>query len=188
MQPILSADEVARAIRAGFGRPMQFVIEELRAGYARTRTPLDRASMLRPGGVLSGPTLFEAADLAMYAVVLGHIGPQLMAVTSDLSIRYLRKAAPADVLKAIYGANFKLSPPRTASEDFSEYAGAGIPSMMFNIGVYDQERITTARNGGAPIPSNHSPLFAPVPRPTIETGVTAMTLAVMSAFNRHKGK
>lgn len=96
----MTADEVTRTISAGFGKPMWFVLEELRAGYARTRTPLDRANMLRPGGVLSGPTLFEAADLAMYAVVLGHVGPQLMAVTSDLSIRFLRKAPPADVLAA----------------------------------------------------------------------------------------
>ncbi|KRR18407.1 amidohydrolase [Bradyrhizobium retamae] len=94
-------------------------------------------------------------------------------------------AATADVLKAAFGDKFKISPPGTASEDFSEFAGAGVPSMMFNIGVYDQERILAARNGtGPPIPSNHSPLFAPVPRPTIETGVTAMTLAVLSAFNR----
>jgi hypothetical protein len=60
---------------------------------------------------------------------------------------------------------------------------------MFNIGAYDQERIDAARNGGAPIPSNHSPLFAPVPKPTIETGVTAMTLAVLGIFDqRARGK
>jgi hippurate hydrolase len=97
-------------------------------------------------------------------------------------------AATADVLKAAFGDKFRVSPPVMASEDFSEFAGAGVPSMMFNIGVYDQERIVAARNGGPPIPSNHSPLFAPVPKPTIETGVTAMTLAVLSAFDRHKGK
>ena len=56
--------------------------------------------------------------------------------------------------------------------------------MMFNIGVYDQERIDAARSGGPPIPSNHSPLFAPVPKPTIETGVTAMTLAVLGVFEQ----
>jgi metal-dependent amidase/aminoacylase/carboxypeptidase family protein len=96
--------------------------------------------------------------------------------------------AAADVLKAAFGDKFRVSPPGTASEDFSEYASAGVPSMMFNIGVYDQERIVAARNGGPPIPFNHSPLFAPVPKPTIETGITAMTLAVLSAFERHKGK
>ena len=36
----------------------------------------------------------------------------------------------------------------------------------------------------AAMPSNHSPLFAPVPKPTIETGITAMTLAVLSAFDQ----
>ncbi|KRQ96969.1 peptidase M20 [Bradyrhizobium jicamae] len=94
-------------------------------------------------------------------------------------------AATAEVLKIAFGDKFRVSPPGTASEDFSEFAGAGVPSMMFNIGVYDQERIAAARNGaGAPIPSNHSPLFAPVPKPTIETGITAMTLAVISAFDQ----
>ena len=97
-------------------------------------------------------------------------------------------AATAEVLKIAFGDKFRVSPPGTASEDFSEYAGAGVPSMMFNIGVYDQERIDAARNGGPPIPFNHSPLFAPVPKPTIETGITAMTLAVLSAFDRRKGK
>jgi hippurate hydrolase len=92
--------------------------------------------------------------------------------------------AVAGVLKAAFGDKFRVSPPGTASEDFSEFAGAGVPSMMFNIGVYDQERIDAARSGGAPIPSNHSPLFAPVPKPTIETGITAMTLAVLSAFDQ----
>ena len=55
------------------------------------------------------------------------------------------------------------------------------------IGVYDQERVDAARNGGPPIPAKHSPLFAPVPKPTIETGVTAMTLAVLGVSSRRPG-
>jgi amidohydrolase len=98
-------------------------------------------------------------------------------------------AATAEALKTAFGDKFRVSPPGTASEDFSEFAGAGVPSMMFNIGVYDQERIDAVRNGaGPPIPFNHSPLFAPVPKPTIETGVTAMTLAVLSAFDKARRK
>jgi len=92
--------------------------------------------------------------------------------------------AVADVLRVALGDKFRISPPVTASEDFSEFAGSGVPSMMFNIGVYDEERFIAARNGGPPIPSNHSPLFAPVPKPTIETGITAMTLAVLGAFDQ----
>jgi hippurate hydrolase len=62
--------------------------------------------------------------------------------------------------------------------------------MFFNIGVYEPERVAAAYNGTGPeLPSNHSPLFAPVPKPTIETGVEAMTLAVLSAFDQHaRGK
>jgi hypothetical protein len=62
--------------------------------------------------------------------------------------------------------------------------------MMFNIGVYELERFVAASNGTGPeLPSNHSPLFAPVPKPTIETGIKAMTLAVLSAFDQHaRGK
>jgi hippurate hydrolase len=97
---------------------------------------------------------------------------------------------PAEqALKVAFGDKIKTSPPGTPSEDFSEFAAAGVPSMMFNIGVYDMARWTAAVEDGTPLPGNHSPLFAPVPKPTIETGVKAMTLAVLSAFDAHaRGK
>jgi amidohydrolase len=96
----------------------------------------------------------------------------------------------AKALKAAFGDKFRPSPPLTPSEDFSEFVNAGVPSMFFNIGVYEPERVAAARNGTGPeLPSNHSPQFAPVPKPTIETGVEAMTLAVLSAFDQHaRGK
>ena len=96
----------------------------------------------------------------------------------------------AKVMRAAFGDKFKTSPPGTPSEDFSEFVNAGVPSMFFNIGVYEPERVAAAADGTGPqLPSNHSPLFAPVPKPTIETGVEAMTLAVLSAFDQHaRGK
>ncbi len=99
-------------------------------------------------------------------------------------------ATAEKVLKAAFGDKFRTSPPGTPSEDYSEFVNAGVPSMFFNIGVYELERFAAANNGTGPeLPSNHSPLFAPVPKPTIETGVTAMTLAVLSAFDQHaRGK
>jgi hypothetical protein len=99
-------------------------------------------------------------------------------------------ATAEKVLKAAFGDKFRTSPPGTPSEDYSEFVNAGVPSMFFNIGVYEPERFVAASNGTGPeLPSNHSPLFAPVPKPTIETGVTAMTLAVLSAFDQHvRGK
>ena len=99
-------------------------------------------------------------------------------------------ATAEKVLKAAFGDKFRTSPPGTPSEDYSEFINAGVPSMFFNIGVYEPERFVAASNGTGPeLPGNHSPLFAPVPQPTIETGVTAMTLAVLSAFDQHaRGK
>jgi amidohydrolase len=92
----------------------------------------------------------------------------------------------AKVLQVAFGDKFRTSPPGTPSEDFSEFVNAGVPSMFFNIGVYEPERVAAARNGTGPqLPSNHSPLFAPVPKPTIETGIEAMTLAVLSAFDHY---
>ena len=92
----------------------------------------------------------------------------------------------AKVLKAAFGDKARTSPPGTPSEDYSEFVNAGVPSMFFNIGVYEPERVAAARDGTGPqLPGNHSPLFAPVPKPTIETGVEAMTLAVLSAFEQH---
>ena len=52
----------------------------------------------RPGGVISGPTLFAAADTAMYALVLSHLGPELMAVTANFNMNFLNKAVPGDVV------------------------------------------------------------------------------------------
>jgi amidohydrolase len=99
-------------------------------------------------------------------------------------------ATAEKVLKAAFGDKLRATPPGTPSEDFSEFVNAGVPSMFFNIGVYEPERVVAANNGTGPeLPSNHSPLFAPVPKPTIETGVKAMTLAVLSAFDQHaRGK
>lgn len=56
-----------------------------------------RAAFLRPGGTLSGPTLMTLADTAMYFLVLAMTGPQPLAVTSSLTINFLRKPPPADL-------------------------------------------------------------------------------------------
>jgi metal-dependent amidase/aminoacylase/carboxypeptidase family protein len=94
-------------------------------------------------------------------------------------------ATAEKVLKAAFGDKFRSSPPVTVSEDYSEFINAGVPSMFFNIGVYEPERVAAAREGEGPqLPTNHSPLFAPVPKPTIETGVEAMTFAVLSVFDQ----
>lgn len=56
-----------------------------------------RDAFLRPGGTLSGPTLMTMADTAMYFLILAMRGPLALAVTSSLTINFLRKPPPADL-------------------------------------------------------------------------------------------
>lgn len=62
-------------------------------GYIQARLdPNEQA--LRPGGLISGPTQMGFADMAAYALVLAHIGPVAMAVTSALNYQFLRPCRP----------------------------------------------------------------------------------------------
>lgn len=49
---------------------------------------------LRPGGTVSGPAMMGLADVAVYVALLAQIGPVGLAVTTNLSINFLRKPAP----------------------------------------------------------------------------------------------
>lgn len=55
-------------------------------------------TQLRPGGTLSGPTTMSLADSAMYALVLSAIGRVPLAVTTSLTINFLRKPKRADLI------------------------------------------------------------------------------------------
>jgi amidohydrolase len=90
------------------------------------------------------------------------------------------------VLEAVLGAkNVMRMPPITASDDFSVFVSEGVPSMLFFIGVYDPKQVAdSARPGGKPLAGNHSPLFAPVPEPSIKTGVKGMSLAVLNVVSK----
>ena len=53
---------------------------------------------LRPGGTISGPTMMALADLALYAAILGQIGPVALAVTTSLNVNFLRKPGQAALI------------------------------------------------------------------------------------------
>lgn len=73
------------------------VVSDIAPGMARMHLDPGLES-LRPGDLVSGPTQMALADVAAYAVVLAHIGPQAMAVTSNLNIAFLRGARRARVI------------------------------------------------------------------------------------------
>jgi uncharacterized protein (TIGR00369 family) len=76
---------------------MQLVIETLEPHQMRLRMG-HHQDQLRPGGTISGPTQMALADVGIYILLLAHIGPVALAVTTSLNINFLRKPAPADLL------------------------------------------------------------------------------------------
>ena len=75
-----------------------YAIEDL--GEMRIRTRLNVAERhLRPGGTVSGPSIFALADVSVYLAVLAMIGPVALAVTTNCSIDFMRKPeAGADLI------------------------------------------------------------------------------------------
>ena len=95
--PVMSAPEVSAYIDEVFPQIKangdDISVEAVSAGTARVRLHADDKH-LRPGGTVSGPTLFMLADLAAYAVILAHIGRVALAVTTNLNINFLMKPEP----------------------------------------------------------------------------------------------
>jgi amidohydrolase len=71
--------------------------------------------------------------------------------------------------------------PVMGGEDFSEYGRVEpkVPSFFFWLGAVDPALIKKSQETGEGLPSLHSAYFAPVPKPTIVTGVEAMTSAAL---------
>jgi len=71
--------------------------------------------------------------------------------------------------------------PVMGSEDFGRFAleDRSIPATIFMLGAVDPEKIKSSAASGTPLPSLHSSLFAPVPEPTLRTGVRATSAAVL---------
>ncbi|MBX3184048.1 MAG: PaaI family thioesterase [Polyangiaceae bacterium] len=80
------------------GADFRFRVLELEWGRARVHLE-GSETFQRPGGTISGPTLFTLADLTLWAAVLSCIGFEPLAVTSDLTLHFLRRP-PLGALEA----------------------------------------------------------------------------------------
>jgi amidohydrolase len=71
--------------------------------------------------------------------------------------------------------------PVMGAEDFAEYGltKEKVPLCMFWLGTQPPQVVAEAKAKGTTLPSLHSPFFKPVPEPSIETGVKALTSAVI---------
>jgi amidohydrolase len=89
------------------------------------------------------------------------------------------------VLKAAFGDKARLmAEPASASEDYSEFVMAGVPSFYFGIGGLDPKDLAKAAETHTPVAGNHSPEFAPVPEPSIRTGTEAMSLVLLDVLSK----
>jgi hippurate hydrolase len=93
----------------------------------------------------------------------------------------------ADVFRSHFGDAHVIESPQpvAASEDVGLFGSTlGVPTVFWFWGGYDDDRIQQAVATSKPLPTNHSPEFAPALEPTLSTGVEALTLAALSRLGR----
>ena len=100
MEPKLTIAEVQDFLSIEFPQVADdFVVEDVGSMTARIRMePGERH--LRPGGTVSGPTLFTLADCAVYLCLIAMVGPEALAVTTNASIDFMRKPEAGQALIA----------------------------------------------------------------------------------------
>lgn len=96
----------------------------------------------------------------------------------------LTEQAMSAIGTAIGADNVREVEPVMGGEDFSQYSrtDAKVPSLIFWVGAVDADTYAASLDSKLPLPSLHSPFFAPDAEPTIETGVAAMTAAALDLF------
>lgn len=88
---LVSVAEINRFLEREFQGGSSNRCEDLGPGWAIAVLQAGAAN-LRPGGLISGPTMFSMCDAALYYACFTRIGLEPMAVTSEMSIRFLRPA------------------------------------------------------------------------------------------------
>jgi hippurate hydrolase len=119
-------------------------------------------------------------DLLPIITETGEAGPAIYN-DSALTQRIAKK------LRSTFGES-KIVPKKAVmgSEDFSEFGRTAdkIPICMFWLGAVAEDAYKASVAGGKPLPSLHSPLFAPDAKRAIETGIQATTAACMELLGR----
>ena len=110
----------------------RYKVEKASPKGVRLRARYD-TSQIRPGGTISGPTMMSLADVSLYIAVLASIGPQAMAVTTNLNINFLRKPGPRDLVAE--GRLLKLG-KRLAVGEVTIYSDGEVDPVAHVTGTY----------------------------------------------------
>lgn len=97
----MTADEMMEVLAREFPQISgQFTIEDLNEmGITVRLNVADRH--LRPGGTVSGPSIFSLADVSVWMATMAMVGPQVLAVTTSASMDFMRKPAGGKDLIAV---------------------------------------------------------------------------------------
>ena len=99
VESMMQAHEIESFLAREFPQAQGYSVTEVRPDGLQMRLAIND-SHLRPGGTVSGPTMFMLADLVMYAAVLSRIGEVALAVTTGGNIDFMRKPAQSRDLLA----------------------------------------------------------------------------------------
>lgn len=99
-EPIMTAAQISTLLVEEFPQLVSgghhFVVESVASGHAEV-TFETGDHHLRPGGTVSGPSLFALADVAAYVVILAHIGPVISVATANMNMNFLKRPAPGNL-------------------------------------------------------------------------------------------
>ena len=127
-----------------------------------------------------------ARGVAIAAGVPENRMPIVTVLNDESTPATINDAALAARLQKIFAAKLGAEnvidrQPIMGSEDFGIFSlDHKIPAVIFWLGAYDPAKVAESRRTGVALPSPHSPFFAPLPEPTLRTGVTAMTDAALA--------
>jgi hemolysin III len=95
----LPVGEIEQLIKGAVGvtEYFDFKVERADKTAVTVRLPYNE-KQLRAGGSISGPVMMMLADTAMYAQIMAALGPELLAVTTNMTLNFLSKPPPADLL------------------------------------------------------------------------------------------
>jgi hippurate hydrolase len=132
-----------------------------------------------------------AKDTALAAGIPAELAPIVKVSETEITPATYNDPTLTERLSAVFTKvlgpdNAVKFPPIMGSEDFGRFGleGQKIPTTLFWVGASDPIKVEESRRTGKPLPGIHSPLFAPLPEPTIKTAVKAMTSAVLELMKK----
>lgn len=100
MELKMDRDALTLFLQRDFGQVAgEFTVERADAAGVTLRLHVAERH-LRPGGTVSGPSMFGLADVALYLAILSRLGPVALAVTTNASMDFMRKPAAGRDLRA----------------------------------------------------------------------------------------